>query len=200
MIRWWLAGLLGVTLASCSSVDRRIYDENDPPRLRDGQIVMYTYWFPGNEQRREERILVCEGGTVTASLQSFDRGRFEGTVPEGIWVNMWKRFLDSPSFKAGTLGVDTDDPGSGSPYHVLRFTLGPVFREFSAQYRRDAVIFSTRNVAERLAYSNEIVDLVAAHAVEQVAPPESPSPDTRQPGPAYRPGPGARAGGEKGGS
>lgn len=202
MIRLPALAASALLLAACSGTDPRLYSEDEPPRLRDGSITMYTYWYPGDEERREERVIRAREGRVSCSLQSPSRGRLEGEVPEGVWVRLWSQLLGSRIFEGEPVKIEGDDVGSGSPYHLVRLQLGDRYREFSAQLRRSFLVFSTKAVLSRLEHTNRIVDIVAEHASEQVAPPKEADTRPAEDGPSG-PGPEStlpQAGGETGGS
>lgn len=169
--------ILAAAAAGCSSVDERLYEPGDPPRLRDGTITMRTHWAPGDEKKVDIRRIKSRDGAVTCELISPDRGHFAGDVPEDEWRALWNRLLATDPFGTRRMSVDPDDP-QGGPYHHVRLELGRSGSEFSAQDRKNLLIFSSRDVAEKLGHSGAIADVVTRHATRSLAEPKpSPPPD-----------------------
>ncbi len=159
--------LLLLLLTGCSSIDGRLYAEGDPPRLRDGTVTLRTRWFVGAEQAEEIRRVRARDGKVSCELSSPERGHFVGEVPLREWEKLWNVLFESDPFGAARYDVQTDDP-KGGPYHLVRLELGSRGAEFSAQMRKNLLVFSSRDTNERLRHSGAIADLVAAHATTKL--------------------------------
>jgi hypothetical protein len=172
MTRICLPGLTALLLASCSSVDSRLYEPGDPPRLKDGTITMKTSWAPANDKAVDIRRIKARGGAVTCELISPERGHLTGNVPEGRWVEVWNKLFEWDPFGPKRLSVDPDDP-KGGPYHHIRLELGSQASEFSSQLRQNILVFSTRDITDRLELSGAITDVVTEYARESLAPPEN---------------------------
>ncbi len=184
MKAWASALIVSCLLFGCSSFDDRLYRPGPPPILQDGTISMRTSWSPGENSKIDIRRVKARDGVVTCELISPDRGHFVGSVPEARWVELWNTFLAMDPFRTKPYGVDADDP-AGGPYHVIRLELGPKGHEFSAQMRTNILIFSSKDISERLRYSGQIVDFVSEFATERLgdappseAPKATPTPET----------------------
>ncbi len=164
MSRWLL--LLVLLSAGCSSRSKLLYEEGDPPRLKDGTITVKTSWGVGEEASQDTRRIRCRDGRVTAELVSHARGHFIGEVPVARWEKIWSKMLQTRPFtKKKMYGVEPDDAQAQGPYHLISMEVGGHFHQFSAQLRRNVLgVFSTGDVADRLAYSDAVADLVSEYA------------------------------------
>lgn len=156
-----------LSVAACSSVDRRLYAEGDPPRLRDGTVTLRTRWYVGAEQAEEIRRIRARDGKVTCELSSPERGHFVGDVPVREWEKLWNVLFESDPFGAGRFAVEVDDP-KGGPYHLIRLELGTQGGEFSAQMKQALLVFSSRDTNERLRHSGAIAEVISAHATTKL--------------------------------
>lgn len=158
---------LAAGLASCASGPGRLYEDRDPPVLKDGSARLFTRWDPRDEER-DQRAIVCRDGVVTAELRTSTRGHRRGAVPQAAWVDLWKKLL--PALDDGSLAVASEAAQGSGPYHVVELVLGGEQRRFSAQLRRNVLgVFATRDVAAGLEYSDAIAEVVSKYATEPVA-------------------------------
>ena len=92
------------------------------------------------------------------------------------WSSPWPAETET---RAGPGTVRCD--GSGVP---VQLRAGTQVSQFSSQHRADILVFTSREAADRLQYSNAIVDFVGARARTAVQPapqPESRATPPRQP-------------------
>ena len=177
-MRLTIAAIVLSVLGACASTDSRIYDAGEPPRLKNGTVSMRTQWNPGNDEKVDVRRIKAREGRVSCELVSFDRGHFEGDVPEADWVTLVLKLLSTDPFGPRHFSVDPDDP-RGGPFHKIRLELGHQGSEFSAQLRQNLLIFSSKDVSERLEQSSAIADLVAKYATRKI---DASSPAIKAPG------------------
>jgi hypothetical protein len=179
-----LGALLLLVLAGCgSSRPSTLYApvSGNRPSLLDGEIRMTTHWTNSPDEIPDVRAIVCEQGRITCWFEGRG-GRREGFVSEAEWNDLWARLEPVAPWSPARFSVKPNDP-SGGPYHVIELRAGTQFTHFSSQHRADLLVFTSREAAERLEYSNRIVDFVAAHARTPVepaaAPAEAPVPSSR---------------------
>lgn len=160
----WLGALGGM---GCSSSPDLLYEDGDPPKLRNGSVVMRTTWHAGSEDNVDIRRIYAQDGVLTCELVSPRRGHLTGTLTEEQWQDLWAKLMETEPFSPGGYDIEPDDP-SGGPYHVIRMQLGRRFGQFSAQLKRNLLIFSSRDVHERMEYVTAIVDLVTSGATRRI--------------------------------
>lgn len=166
------------TLGACSSGPGVLYHDETPPRLKNGTVTMRTTWTPSTEKNPDVRRISCRDGKITCELISRSRGHWTGEVPVRAWEKLWSQLKQcQPLSKEPKFGVEPDDAKSRGPYHLISVELDGRFHEFSAQLRRDYLgVFSSRDVAQRLMYSDAIAECIQAWAKTELAPPEAPKP------------------------
>lgn len=150
-----LAIVLGIVpwlLGACSGLEAPpfAWESTDPPRLRDSEIRMTTLRSFRRPEDVDERVIRCADGRVTISVKNRDGFR-EEPLPVREYGRLWETFDQARVFE---LGVDNPDVATGY-YHEFRVRMGDRAGRFSAQYRPDLLVFTTRAVMERM-------DLVAA--------------------------------------
>lgn len=184
MIRraFFVAGLLA--LAACGSTrSTTLYRpvSGFRPSLQDGEIRMTTHWTSAPEEVPDVRAITCTAGQITCWYES-RQGRREGHVSEAEWSDLWARLEAVAPWSATSYTVKPNDP-SGGPYHVVALRAGDQFSQFSSQMRADLLVFTSREVTDRLQYTNLIVDFVSRRARTPVSfelpdaappPPETP--------------------------
>lgn len=166
------AACLVLAAAGCSGVDRRLYHPGEPPVLRDGRITMTTLWAPGREESREVRTITARDGRISVEVRSPVLGHRTGEAPVRAWEELWERLLDAGALEPGRHPVEPDDP-EGGPYHEVELVLGGRTASFSAQHRTNLLVFSSKEVTNRLKLSNAIVRFTARHATRILEPPAS---------------------------
>jgi len=162
----------------CSSGPGVLYHDGQPPRLKNGTVTMRTAWTPATDANPDVRRVKCRDGKITCELISRSRGHWQGDVPVKAWEKLWVQLQRAkPLERKPKYGVEPDDAQASGPYHVISIELDGRFHEFSAQLRRNMLaVFSSRDVSERLAYSDAVAELVQAYATTELKPPEAPKP------------------------
>jgi hypothetical protein len=163
-------------LAACgSSYSRPLYTpvSGSRPSLVDGEIRMTTHWTSSPDEVPDVRAVVCSQGIITCSYDS-RHGRREGWVSEAEWNDLWARLEPVAPWSPSPLSVKPNDP-SGGPYHVVYLRAGNQISQFSSQMRADLLVFTSREVSDRLGYTNLIVDFVSAHARTPATAPPMPA-------------------------
>ena len=152
-------------LVGCSSVDSRLYEEGEPPRLIDGTVRLTTHWSPGRDDPQDVRIVRSRDGKVTCTYISHEHGHFLGDIPTKEWVSLWRLIFEAKPFDRDRMKAEPPD-ARGGPYHVISLQLGMKSSSFSAQYRQNLLVFSSRDVMHRMRFSNGIIKFVSRHAVK----------------------------------
>jgi hypothetical protein len=134
--------------------------------LRDGEIKMTTRWTGAADEVPDVRGIVCAGGQITCWIET-SKGRREGHVAEADWNALWARLEPVSPWAQTQPTVKPNDP-TGGPYHVIELRAGDQFSQFSSQHRADILVFTSREAADRLQYSNLIVDFVSCRARTRV--------------------------------
>jgi hypothetical protein len=180
-IRTFALVALVPALGACASADPNLFAPGDPPQLLDGEVRMTTDWAAGGRGQPDLRLITCRAGRVTCSLDSA-RGRMEGEASPDDWIRLWSRLEPVAPWSATSRTVQPDDP-TGGPYHLVQMAVGGRVSSFSSQQRADLLIFTSRDVAERISFTNVIVDFVATHATNPIRKgPETPPPGESAPG------------------
>jgi hypothetical protein len=112
---------------------------------------------------------VNQQGMFSCSFEG-PSGRREGFVRESDWMSLWARLEPVSPWASPPPTVKPHDP-TGGPYHLIQMRAGNQMSQFSSQHRADLLVFTSREAADRLQYSNAIVDFVAARARYAAAPP-----------------------------
>jgi hypothetical protein len=143
------------------------------PSLRDGEIRMTTRWTNASDETPDVRVVACNDGQLTCWFEG-PNGRREGYVTEADWNWLWSRLEPVSPWAQTSPTVKPQDP-TGGPYHLIHLRAGTSVSQFSSQHRADLLVFTSREAAQRLEYSNVIVDFVGARARNpvEVPPPES---------------------------
>lgn len=189
-VRWWIpvaraaCPLALLFLAACgSSGSRTLYAPagGSRPVLLDGEIRMSTYWTGAPGEIPDVRSVTCAGGLVTVS-HTTAKGVKQGHVSEAQWNDLWARLEPVAPWSPARFAVKPNDP-QGGPYHVVELRAGEQVSQFSSQMKADLLVFTSREVTERLQYTNLIVDFVARHAQIRVehaleTPGAAPAPST----------------------
>lgn len=170
-------------LGGCGGGPGVLYHDEQPPRLKNGTVTMRTTWTPSDEANPDVRRIKCRDGKITCELISRSRGHWTGEVPVVGWEKLWATLLQArPLAKQPTYDVVPDDPQSQGPYHLISIELDGVFHEFSAQLRRNILgVFSSKEMADRLRYSDAIAECVQAYATHELKPPEPDRPPLNRP-------------------
>jgi hypothetical protein len=136
---------------------------------------MTTRWTASPDEVPDVRAVVCQQGLITCFAET-KAGRREGPVSEAEWRDLWARLEPVAPWSSSRLDVKPNDP-SGGPYHLVQLRAGDQYSEFSSQHRADILVFSSRDAADRLQYSNLIVDFVArrARTPVEMAPASAPA-------------------------
>lgn len=181
--RWRIVYLSVVlTLAACgSSQPATLYSGGGgsgpacaQPALLDGEIRMTTHWTAAADETPDVRVVSCDQGRLSCWFQG-PGGRREGFVRECDWNALWARLEPVSPWASPPPTVKAQDP-TGGPYHVVQLRAGTQVSQFSSQHRADILVFTSREAADRLQYSNAIVDFVGARARTLVqAPPPAES-------------------------
>jgi hypothetical protein len=139
--------------------------------LYDGEIRMTTRWTAAPDETPDVRVISAKDGQITCWIDG-PNGRREGFVRECDWNSLWARLDAVAPWASPAPTVKPQDP-TGGPYHVIQLRAGAQASQFSSQQRADILVFTSREAADRLQYSNAIVDFVAARARMRVESPES---------------------------
>jgi hypothetical protein len=186
IVRASLLAFAGV-LAACSSHSSTLYrpataSPQCRPSLHDGEIKMTTRWTGAADEVPDVRVIQCQSGLIRCWIETA-KGRREGPVSESEWTTLWMRLEPVSPWSQHQPTVKPNDP-TGGPYHVIELRAGDQYSQFSSQHRADILVFTSREAADRLEYSNLIVDFVARRARIRVEPavaePES-RPGTQKP-------------------
>jgi hypothetical protein len=172
-----------LVLASCGpSYSPGLYSEGGEtvgsvrPALIDGEIRMTTRWSASPDETPDVRVITCNQGLLSCSFENAD-GKREGFVRECDWNALWTRLEPVSPWASPAPTIKPQDP-NGGPYHVIHLRAGSQASQFSSQHRADILVFTSREAADRLQYSNAIVDFVSARARMrvEVAPESRPTP------------------------
>jgi hypothetical protein len=146
----------------------------DQSYLRDGEIRMTTKWTAAPDETPDVRVIACNQGEITCWFEGAG-GRREGYVRECDWTSLWARLEPVAPWATPPPTVKPQDP-NGGPYHLIHLRAGSQASQFSSQHRADLLVFTSREAADRLQYSNAIVDFVGERARMRVA---GPAPESR---------------------
>jgi len=177
--------LLLLLAGACGSQPETLYRPCGPdgsrPELRDGEIRMTTRWTNATDEIPDVRVVACADGRITCWFEGTS-GRREGYVSESDWNWLWTRLEGVSPWASPPPSVNPQDP-NGGPYHLIHMRAGTSVSLFSSQHRADLLVFTSREAASRLEFSNAIVDFVGARARTRVEPAVTP---TESGGPASR--------------
>jgi hypothetical protein len=146
----------------------------DGAYLRDGEIRMTTRWSAATDETPDVRVISCNQGAITCWFENAG-GRREGFVRECDWISLWAKLEPVAPWASPPPTVKPQDP-NGGPYHLIQLRAGAQASQFSSQHRADLLVFTSHDAADRLVYSNAIVDFVGARARMTV---QSPAPESR---------------------
>ncbi len=115
--------LLGMLPACSSSTPggRHLYDDSQPPRLKDAEIRMETVRRLRGDKHPDLRLIRVQDGVITCSLRSFARRvTGEGEVPVREYAAIWTMIEDLGGFDQNS---ESPDP-SGGYYPAITVLLG----------------------------------------------------------------------------